>query len=120
MRVCSRVQHEPFRGNLGVACQSAPARFRLECTKQETCGEVVECLRRHPDHVLLSTDRGLVEHCARKDDGSWVPRDFRACERFELESVGCELYLEGFGALAVSRLLRCGRAILEGTSETPY
>lgn len=43
--VCLRVQHEPFRGNPAVACQSAPAHFRTGCAKKATCAEVVECLR---------------------------------------------------------------------------
>ena len=27
--VCLRMKHEPFRGNPGVACQSAPAKFKV-------------------------------------------------------------------------------------------
>lgn len=43
--VCMRMKHEPFRGNPGVACQSAPARFKVDCAKKATCDEVVACLR---------------------------------------------------------------------------
>jgi hypothetical protein len=43
--VCLRVEHERFRGNPGVACQSAPAQFKVDCAKKPTCGEVVQCLR---------------------------------------------------------------------------
>jgi hypothetical protein len=43
--VCLRVEHEPFKGNPGVACQSAPTRFHVDCAKKATCGEVVQCLR---------------------------------------------------------------------------
>jgi Uma2 family endonuclease len=55
------------------------------------------------DYVLISTDRVLVEYYTRQDDGSWVLREFRAGERFRLESVGCdlavdELYLKVFNA----------------------
>ncbi len=45
--VCLRVEHEPFKGNPGVACQSAPASFPVDCAKMATCGEVVQCLRDH-------------------------------------------------------------------------
>ncbi len=43
--VCLRVEHEPFKGNPAVACQSAPTKFHVECAKKATCGEVVQCLR---------------------------------------------------------------------------
>jgi hypothetical protein len=43
--VCLRMKHEPFRGNPGVMCQSAPAKFKIECAKKATCDEVVACLR---------------------------------------------------------------------------
>ena len=46
------------------------------------------------DYVLISTDKVLVEYYTRKDDGSWVLREFRAGERFNLESVGCELAVD--------------------------
>lgn len=55
------------------------------------------------DYVLISTDKILVEYHTRKEDGSWVLREFKAGERFKLESVGCEiavdeLYLKVFDA----------------------
>jgi Uma2 family endonuclease len=55
------------------------------------------------DYVLISTDKILVEHYTRKEDGSWVLREFKAGERFKLESVECELavdelYLKVFDA----------------------
>jgi hypothetical protein len=43
--VCLRVKKEPFRGNPGVLCQSAPTSFRTDCAKKATCDEVVACLR---------------------------------------------------------------------------
>ena len=43
--VCLRVEHEPFKGNPGVACQSAPSTFPTACAKKASCGEVVQCLR---------------------------------------------------------------------------
>lgn len=43
--VCLSVEHEPFRGNPGVACQSAPTKLKVDCAKKATCGEVVRCLR---------------------------------------------------------------------------
>ena len=46
------------------------------------------------DYVLISTDKVLVEYSTRKDDGSWVLREFRAGERFTLESVGVELAVD--------------------------
>jgi Uma2 family endonuclease len=46
------------------------------------------------DYVLVSTDKVLVEYATRKDDGSWVLREFRAGERFTLESVGIELVVD--------------------------
>jgi Uma2 family endonuclease len=46
------------------------------------------------DYVLLSTDKVLVEYATRKDDGSWVLREFRAGERFTIESVGVELAVD--------------------------
>ena len=46
------------------------------------------------DYLLISTDQVLVEYYARRDDGSWVLREFRAGERFTLESVGCELVVD--------------------------
>lgn len=55
------------------------------------------------DYVLISTDKVLVEYVTRQGDGSWVLRDFRAGERFTIESIGCgllvdELYLKVFEA----------------------
>jgi len=46
------------------------------------------------DYVLISTDRILVEHYARSDDGSWVLRELRAGDRVPLASVGCELAVD--------------------------
>ena len=46
------------------------------------------------DYVLLSTDKVLVEYSTRKDDGSWVLREFRAGERFTIESIGVELAVD--------------------------
>jgi Uma2 family endonuclease len=46
------------------------------------------------DYVLISTDKVLVEYHTRKDDGSWVLREFRAGERFTIESLGCELAMD--------------------------
>ena len=43
--VCMHVEHEPFRGNPGTTCQSAPSRFKTACATRATCGEVVACLR---------------------------------------------------------------------------
>ena len=43
--VCLRVEHQLFKGNPGVACQSAPGSFRVECAKKASCSEVVQCLR---------------------------------------------------------------------------
>lgn len=56
------------------------------------------------DYVLVSTDRVLVEYATRKDDGSWILRDFKAGERIAIESIACdlvvdELYLKVFDAL---------------------
>jgi Uma2 family endonuclease len=57
------------------------------------------------DYVLVSTDRVLVESATRREDGSWVLREFRGGERFTIESVGVELavdelYLKVFEAPA--------------------
>jgi Uma2 family endonuclease len=46
------------------------------------------------DYVLISTDKVLVEHYTRREDSSWVLREFKAGERFKLESVGCELAVD--------------------------
>jgi Uma2 family endonuclease len=46
------------------------------------------------DYVLISTDRVLVEYHTRKDDGSWLLREYKAGERFGLESVGVELAVD--------------------------
>lgn len=46
------------------------------------------------DYVLLSTDKVLVEYHTRKDDDSWVLREFKAGQRFTLESVGVELAVD--------------------------
>ena len=46
------------------------------------------------DYVLISTDRVLVEYHTRKDDDSWVLREFRDGQRFTLESVGVELAVD--------------------------
>jgi Uma2 family endonuclease len=46
------------------------------------------------DYVLVSTDKILVEYHTRQDDDAWVLRDFRAGQRFKLESVGCELAVD--------------------------
>ena len=46
------------------------------------------------DYLLLSTDKVLVEYYTRREDGSWVLREFRAGERFTLESVGCEIAVD--------------------------
>lgn len=46
------------------------------------------------DYVLISTDQVLVEYHTRKDDGSWVLREFKAGQRFTLESVGGELAVD--------------------------
>jgi hypothetical protein len=43
--VCLNIKHERFSHNPGVDCQSAPARFRVDCAKKATCDEVVACLR---------------------------------------------------------------------------
>ncbi|MFT3772647.1 MAG: hypothetical protein QM820_45225 [Minicystis sp.] len=43
--VCLRVKHEPFHGNPGVQCQSAPAKFKVDCARKATCDEVVACLK---------------------------------------------------------------------------
>jgi hypothetical protein len=43
--VCLRVQHEHFKGNPGVACQSAPTQFKVDCAKKATCAEVVACMK---------------------------------------------------------------------------
>jgi len=43
--VCMKMKHEPFKGNPGVVCQSAPGKFRTACAKKATCDEVVACLR---------------------------------------------------------------------------
>lgn len=57
------------------------------------------------DYVLISTDQVLVEYHTRKEDGSWVLREFKAGERFVLESIAGEvvvdeLYLNVFAAVA--------------------
>ncbi len=57
------------------------------------------------DYVLISTDRVLVEYATRQENGSWVLRDFKAGERFMIESIGGELavdelYLKVFAASA--------------------
>lgn len=51
--------------------------------------------------MLISTDKVLVEYHTRKDDDSWVLREFKVGQRFTLESVGVELavdelYLKAF------------------------
>ncbi len=46
------------------------------------------------DYVLISTDKVLVEYYTRKDDGSWLLREFRAGDRFKLESIGGELSVD--------------------------
>ena len=46
------------------------------------------------DYVLISTDKILVEYYTRKEDDSWVLREFKAGERFTLESVGGELAVD--------------------------
>jgi Uma2 family endonuclease len=46
------------------------------------------------DYVLISTDKVLVEYYTRREDDSWILRDFRAGERFKLESVGGELAVD--------------------------
>jgi Uma2 family endonuclease len=46
------------------------------------------------DYVLISTDKVLVEYFTRKEDASWVLREFRVGERFKLESVGCEIAVD--------------------------
>lgn len=46
------------------------------------------------DYVLISTDKILVEYYTRKEDGSWVLREFKAGERFNLESIECELAVD--------------------------
>jgi Uma2 family endonuclease len=46
------------------------------------------------DYVLISTDKVLVEYYTRRDDGSWLLREFRAGQRFNLESVGCEIAVD--------------------------
>jgi Uma2 family endonuclease len=46
------------------------------------------------DYLLISTDKVLVEYYTRREDSSWVLREFRAGERFTLESVGCELAVD--------------------------
>ena len=46
------------------------------------------------DYVLLSTERVLVEYHTRKEDSSWLLREFRAGQRFHLESIGCELIVD--------------------------
>lgn len=43
------------------------------------------------DYVLLSTDRILVEYYTRREDGSWILREFKSGDRFKLESVAAEL-----------------------------
>ncbi|APR75604.1 Hypothetical protein A7982_00950 [Minicystis rosea] len=43
--VCLRMKHEPFRGNPGVVCQSAPTKMKIDCATKATCDEVVSCLR---------------------------------------------------------------------------
>jgi Uma2 family endonuclease len=46
------------------------------------------------DYVLISTDKVLVEYHTRQSDGSWLLREYRAGQRFRLESVGCELAVD--------------------------
>ncbi len=46
------------------------------------------------DYVLISTDKVLVEYATRREDGSWVLREFRGGERFTIESVGVELAVD--------------------------
>lgn len=46
------------------------------------------------DYVLISTDRVLVEYATRKDDGSWVLREFKAGARFKLESIESEIAVD--------------------------
>jgi hypothetical protein len=43
--VCLSAEREPFRGNPGVECQSAPTKFKADCAKKATCAEVVRCLK---------------------------------------------------------------------------
>jgi hypothetical protein len=43
--VCLSAEREPFKGNPGVECQSAPAKFKADCAKKATCAEVVRCLK---------------------------------------------------------------------------
>ena len=55
------------------------------------------------DYVLVSANEILVEYHTRKEDGSWVLREFRAGARFRLESIDGEvavdeLYLKVFEA----------------------
>lgn len=46
------------------------------------------------DYVLVSAAQVLVEHHARRDDGSWVLRELRAGQRFMIESLQCELAVD--------------------------
>jgi Uma2 family endonuclease len=46
------------------------------------------------DYVLISTDSVLVEYHTRQSDGAWLLREYRAGQRFRLESVGCELAVD--------------------------
>lgn len=42
----------------------------------------------------MASDKVLVEYYTRREDDSWILRDFKAGERFKLESVGCELAVD--------------------------
>ncbi len=55
------------------------------------------------EYVVVSQTEVLVEHHVRQADGSWLMREHRAGERFELTALGCglavdELYLKVFDA----------------------
>jgi Uma2 family endonuclease len=55
------------------------------------------------EYVVVSQAEVLVEHHVRQADGSWLMREHRAGERFELAALGCglavdELYLKVLGA----------------------
>jgi hypothetical protein len=43
--VCMKMKHVPFTGNPGVACQSTPSKFKIDCASKATCDEVVACMR---------------------------------------------------------------------------
>jgi Uma2 family endonuclease len=62
------------------------------------------------EYVVVSQTEVLVEHHVRQADGSWLMREHRAGERFELSALACdlavdELYLKVFagGAEAPAR-----------------